>query len=424
MEEQVRENQRRIAEHYAYDRVLAQFGIKVIGVIGSTADLPEDYTGDYGDAYAVGVEPPYYFYIWTRPDINAGQPNSYWFNIGELAIVGPQGPQGAKGERGEQGIRGTRWFSGYGVPTTTSGYEEYDYYINASTGNIWHLHRTDAGTLVWRQEGNIRGPQGATGATGATGPQGMPGPQGPQGVPGPTGPAVEILGIITSVDQLPDPGTVSSVAAYLQEVDGGKHLWGKVGGVWTDLGIFGGGTIVTSGGNIQNEWNADVKLDTVTTTGGRRVYTVTASGGQDVQSLDYRVFPTNDGRGLYQIVVRDSETIAARGQIRVPETPISSYHAASKAYVDSREVKLWACSVGFNNAVAYFYHVGIDGLDGPADIPEGITIPATGAILSTGDPVIAIKHNYGTFAATVATPGTGTTETDVDIAISFTCEEL
>ena len=87
LEEQVRKNKEDIASHYASDRVLAQFGIRVIGTIGTVDELPEDYTGDFGDAFAVGTAPPYTFYIWTRADIDAGHPDPYWFNIGELAIV-------------------------------------------------------------------------------------------------------------------------------------------------------------------------------------------------------------------------------------------------------------------------------------------------------------------------------------------------
>lgn len=91
LEEQVQKNKEDIAAHYNVDRVLADFGIKVVGQVSSEADLPDPstYTGDYGDAYAVGEQEPYTFYIWTRADVDAGHPDDYWFNIGQLAIVGP-----------------------------------------------------------------------------------------------------------------------------------------------------------------------------------------------------------------------------------------------------------------------------------------------------------------------------------------------
>ena len=91
LEEQVLKNKEDIAAHYNMDRVLANFGIRVIGQVASVEELPapETFTGEYGDAYAVGAAEPYTFYIWTRADINAGHPTDYWFDVGRLAIVGP-----------------------------------------------------------------------------------------------------------------------------------------------------------------------------------------------------------------------------------------------------------------------------------------------------------------------------------------------
>lgn len=103
LEEQVQKNKEDIAAHYNMDRVLADFGIRIIGRVSTPEELPDPATfaGDYGDAYAVGdpnnmdiVENPFVFYIWTRPDPDAGYPNAYWFNMGELSIVGPQGVPG------------------------------------------------------------------------------------------------------------------------------------------------------------------------------------------------------------------------------------------------------------------------------------------------------------------------------------------
>lgn len=90
LEEQVLHNKQKIAEHYAIDRVLSNYGIKVVGRVATESELPAaPYAGQYGDAYAVGAEPPYTFFIWTRADEDAGHPYDYWFNIGELAIAGP-----------------------------------------------------------------------------------------------------------------------------------------------------------------------------------------------------------------------------------------------------------------------------------------------------------------------------------------------
>jgi len=92
--EQIQENLRLIIEHYNIDRVLADYGIKVVGEAVSEAQLPNPltYTGSYGDAYAVGLVAPYNFFVFTRPF--EGETDPHWFNLGKLAIQGPAGING------------------------------------------------------------------------------------------------------------------------------------------------------------------------------------------------------------------------------------------------------------------------------------------------------------------------------------------
>ena len=265
LEEQVRKNKEDIAAHYNMDRVLADFGIRIIGQIATAAELPdpETFEGEYGDAYAVGETAPYSFYIWTRADANSGHPEDYWFDIGELAIVGPAGPQGEQGERGPQGIRGSQWFSGTGQPTTTSGYNVGDYYINVETGNIWHLHE-QSGRLVWLLEGNIIGPQGETGPKGDAGPAGPQGPQGPAGKQGSPSQNIVILGTVSSITQLPDPTTVGRNSAYLVGTGDTYDLFVITGTnnlLWQNAGPFNVGTAVSVDGSFVANWDADTKLD-------------------------------------------------------------------------------------------------------------------------------------------------------------------
>lgn len=253
LEEQVQKNKEDIAAHYAVDRVLADFGIKIIGQVSTAAQLPdpETYEGDYGNAYAVGTEAPYSFYIWTRGNENTGG-EDYWFDIGELAIVGPQGPEGAEGPEGPQGLRGSRWFSGTGQPTSTSGYEAYDYYINVETGNIWHLHEVSDG-LQWRMEGNIKGPQGPQGSRGPQGTQGPKGDRGPEGDRGPAGPIVTFLGIVENVNQLPEITEYTpSNGAYVLNDGTNKSIYISTyvagsGRQWQNYGAFDTGTLVIRG---------------------------------------------------------------------------------------------------------------------------------------------------------------------------------
>ena len=74
LEEQVLKNKSDIEYLFDSQGVLNEFGIKVVGVV-SVVDLLPQSAVDYGDAYAVGVEPPYELYIWTRA--NNVHPNDY-----------------------------------------------------------------------------------------------------------------------------------------------------------------------------------------------------------------------------------------------------------------------------------------------------------------------------------------------------------
>lgn len=106
---QIETNKENILRHWEKDRVLADYGIRVVGKVDFPEQLPAAslYTGAYGDAYIVGASEPYSFYIFTRPF--TGETENQWFDLGVLAIQGPKGETGAKGDkgdRGEQGIQG------------------------------------------------------------------------------------------------------------------------------------------------------------------------------------------------------------------------------------------------------------------------------------------------------------------------------
>lgn len=329
LQEQVEKNKQDIAAHYNVDRVLAEFGIRIKGQIGSAAELPDPatYVGAFGDAYAVGTSEPYDFYIWTRANVDAGYPNNYWFNVGPLAIAGPQGPQGPAGPRGANGTDGTRWFSGTSFPETASA---GDYFLNATTGSVYKY------TLIsifptyqyeWRYTASLRGPQGLQGSPGAPGQTGAQGPQGPQGPAGPVSSPVSILGILTSTDQLPDPNTVPRNTAYLiRVVDNAPPdlyiITGESELAWTDSGGFGYGTTVIDQGNPVEIFNADNKLNVITTTGAVQIYANDSTGKQIVIPAYYD--RSNGG----SVIIRD-----ATGH-HVEPIPTSRDHAVNKGYVD------------------------------------------------------------------------------------------
>lgn len=230
---------------------LNEFGIRVIGIVENASQLPDPatYTGEFGDAYAVGTASPYTFYIYTRQV--SGQTGKFWFNIGLFpapsTVPGPIGPQGIQGP---QGTRGSTWQSQSGAPTTTNN-NPNDQALDTVTGNVYQFVNGQ-----WQYVGNIRGPQGIQGIQGIQGPQGIQGQTGPAGPAGPQGQFIQIADVLTSTDELPAPDTVPRTYAYVIPVNGANHVFAIVGTdtlVWQDIGGFGGGTQVIVGSNRPTE---------------------------------------------------------------------------------------------------------------------------------------------------------------------------
>lgn len=233
LEEQVEKNKNDILYMLEEEGTLNQFGIKVVAQEQTVDALPAptEYTGDFGDAYAIGATSPYTLYIYTRA--NGTHPNNYWFNIGQFPLPGPagsdgatgprgpqgpkgdQGPQGPQGKQGPQGIQGPtgprgpqgvqgdpgpkgdpgRSFQVVGIldsasalPTPTEETRNQAYLVpdttEPGTYDLYVITGTD--NLVWENAGHIETVQGPKGDPGAQGPQG---PQGPAGPAGPSGPA-------------------------------------------------------------------------------------------------------------------------------------------------------------------------------------------------------------------------------------------
>ena len=322
LQEQVLKNKQDIAQHYNLDRVIADWGIKIVGQVQLATQLPDPatYEGEYGDAYAVGSQYPYNFYIWTRADENSGHPTPYWFNYGSISVVGPQGPQGNPGPRGQAG-RSPKIVAG----TNPTIGEEGDLYINTNNGN---LYQTTGGKLVL--VGNIMGPAGAAGKQGATGPAGPQGPKGAQGARGDVGGLVNIAGIVNSSDQLPLPSTIGNVTyAYLVGTSAPYALWVQVGetpetSVWMNMGPLNVATMVEVGGEFQNLWNADTKVDKV-----------------DPEEIDavsvYAVSPENGDIIVPVSAEADQNSIARRNETGalVVSTPVNASEAVNKTYAEA-----------------------------------------------------------------------------------------
>lgn len=395
LEEQVAENKRLIIAHYDIDRVLADVGITVVG---DALQTPPEVLGlkgvKWGEAYPVGYQPPYDYYVWSRPtpneeDITKGE----WFNIGPLAIPGPRGfagPQGFQGPRGES----TKWYVGDNPNQVTAPAED-DLFLDEISGDVYQRKSN-----IWVAVTNIRGNRGATGATGLTGPQGIPGEQGPQGEPGLPGSAVTIRGILQSIDELRDispedqePGTAYLVKDYSDNY----IIWVALpeDNTWEQAGPLQASVVVV-GGNIVTEFNADTKLDKITTPGELRAYGVNANGVQTT----YKV--KSDNIDAYSIAQRNGS-----GEIRCA-TPQSDIMAANKGYVDNNFVPKMTTTDGDR---AYISKVG--GGTGLMQVqygsPIAYTLPArdAGGVVVVGTPTAdqhAATKKYVDDAVAGATP--------------------
>ena len=324
LEEQVLKNKEDIAKHYEIDRTLSNFGIKIVGTVATVNDLPNPlyYEGEYGDGYAVGQPGSYTYYIFTRPDPNAGIYENHWLDVGQLAIQGPQGPVGPQGPRGETG-QSTKWFT-----------DQLTADDNAKPGDLLlerngSVYKKSTEGNLWKFVTNIMGPQGIQGPRGIQGEQGPQGAKGERGETGDVGAFIHINGILSSSSQLPFPTQINDLsAAYLIGANEPYTLWIQAGtsvqtAIWTDVGELNVGTYITVNGQFQNIWNADTKLDKNTSvTRFNQLYAKAADGGE--------VYIDVTKQGLGDTVVqRESD-----GSITLLNTPANPYQVTNKKYVD------------------------------------------------------------------------------------------
>jgi len=237
LQEQVLKNMRDIQDIMEGTTVLADFGIKVVGQVDYESELPDPatYSGEYGDAYIVGTEEPYEYFIFTRAFEGEEEPT--WFDLGIFPVPGPTGPQGPQGPVGA-------------TPTIS---------VNASAqtvspGTAAAAYVSTSGTPtqpVFTFSFNI--PQGVQGVQGIQGPQGPVGPQGPQGIQGETGETgylYTILGQVASTSLLPSPSTVMRTGAYLVGASDPYDVYIIIGETEQDLEWVNIGPIATVLPNI------------------------------------------------------------------------------------------------------------------------------------------------------------------------------
>jgi hypothetical protein len=340
LEDQVLFLTQKVAEHYAADRILANFGIRIVGSVGSPTDLPT-VGKNFGDAYVVGSGSDITIYIWAEPD--EYHPEAFWIGPIPIAVAGPAGPapeitledgyiiaidptDGSKTRiisraelKGERGRGIYTYINDSGGSPGVVGYAQTgDLFINMSNvsgrGTLYEY----GGSNAWILKGTLLGPQGIQGPQGAEGPQGPRGYQGPKGDKGDVGGLLDIRGIVNNVDGLPSPATLGSIrVAFLVGSAPPYDLYIQVGSspvlaVWTNVGPFNAATLVTVRGLGQNVWNADNKLDKIfggsdiqvyVTQNAVQTYRYCTTGFTGTSSIPYR-----NSNGTFQVATTDQHT--------------------------------------------------------------------------------------------------------------------
>lgn len=379
LQEQVLHNKERIEEHWEIDRVLADYGIHILGQLDTVEELPAE-AASIGDAYLVGEESPYDTYIWTRANIDAGHPLPYWLNAGALNIIGPQGDKGDKGDKGDTG-EAAQWYGGATFPTNPTPTAMY----LDNKGNVYRYSENNK----WELQTNITGPTGPQGAKGEKGEKGEKGDKGDTGPQGPVSAAFNIKGILTNANLL--PSAVTEGTGYLIGESTPYNLYLALNGLWTNIGLFNTGSIIYKDGYFLSVFDITDYLESAET--ASIIYGTNAAGEQThityaetpiAASLCLRnsngeiyvpITPTNAASALSKQYVEDNyiaiPTAAAAipatnenkvqielqystsptaasiplrdnyGNIQVAETPIAAADAASKAYVDNKPLALF-----------------------------------------------------------------------------------
>ena len=260
LENQVLKNKVDIQNLQTSEKVLATFGIKVIGTAANSSAIPtvavykaNNPDWEYGDAYAVGTASPYEFYILTRADETHTE--DYWFNLG--VIKGPKGDPGADGANGADGKDGVS-------PTIAVG--------TVTTGNPGTpVSVTNAGTST-NVVLNFRIPKGEKGD------------KGNKGDKGDTGFAVNIASELNNINELPTASaSYVNIGYVIKDADGDSNLYVCMTNASTGTWYWNNvGKIAFSADYVsQNEYNQDKLTDIPVTLydGGTQNTTINLKNG-------------------------------------------------------------------------------------------------------------------------------------------------
>lgn len=362
LEEQVKKNKDDIQDFKDGNQTIAEFGITVVGIVSSAADLPAT-ADNYGDAYLVGDTAPYDMRVWTRDVANN---TAKWVDLGQFPLAGP------KGDRGPEGSK--IYFGNIqNAIATRAG----DYFVDMTTG-YWYVSYSNPGVgYSWSFIGSLkgekgdRGLQGPQGPKGAVGPQGNIGPIGPAGPAGPkgdVGPAFNVQGTLASSSNLPTPTAEMQDKGYayiIPDNEGNKHIWviqGPEGGPfsWIDVGTAGVGIQGPAGAdgiglNTLTDTDltyGDVTVDYNTTDGMTITGTMrqTFNGTNHDSTMDLEI-PIKPGKGIVIDKPADKQQVDVKVDIN---DAVKSENAANSVQIGNYSIvnKLEGIAIGTSSEVS------------------------------------------------------------------------
>ena len=250
LQEQVQKNKEDIAAFEGVEFTLNNFGIKVIGKVDSSSDIPSgEY--EYGDAYLVGTEQPYRMFIYTRN--KEGEETGSFIDIGPLNIVGEQGEKGDKGDKGDDGYSPVVRI-GTGLPVIESSDKEGYLYIDSNSSKLYTFTNNS-----WNYACDMLGKKGD---------------RGEQGIQGATGTSLSIVGKLSDPSLLPTNFTTGSIpknSAYLVTENSALHLYIILGDqddystwYWQDVGDFNLGSMLYKNSNYMQTMDITDEYSTLT----------------------------------------------------------------------------------------------------------------------------------------------------------------
>lgn len=299
--QQIEKNKNDIEELSTINGLL---GIKVVNQIDSEADLPAEDSEEfmslqYGDAYIIdNLNDTYTFFVKTRP--TSEKDYDHWFRLQLAGLKGDTGEVGPQGEPGPIGFKAYATNDINIIPVTDK--------VEGRTAMLQdgRVYRVLNGQWVYIT--TIIGGQGEKGLKGDTGEKGDTGATGATGPKGDPGGFIHIVGQVTAPSQLPvppeDPTAAYFVGAEYPVSDNPIYIWAGEPVRWQNIGVLNIATYVTSNGEYVGIWDADTKLDKVSTTGDHRLYGVTSAGTQKMFGVATTI------AGGYVPLRRDSGTIA------------------------------------------------------------------------------------------------------------------